>query len=251
MSPRSRPTTLLALTAGAAFAAFPLLRPWGDKLPGSDPAGAASMASAFASEAWVTAHTTGMLGWVLLATAAASAAAGASAAARVSAAATASAAPNASDTTRPGARACVAPGSCAITRCAAWLIGLGAAAILPYYGAETFALHAIGEQALSSGELRKLEVQEEIRQGPVQSVLFAGGLLTAAAGGVLLAVGTWRTAAIRWAAVPLALTIATYLPQFFTPAPVRIAHGALLALSCGLWAFSGSRTPGQGRRRPH
>lgn len=57
----------LAAAGGVLLAAFPFLRPWGDKIDG---AGAADMIGAFASPMWVAAHVAGMIGFVLLAAAA-------------------------------------------------------------------------------------------------------------------------------------------------------------------------------------
>ncbi|MFC3849383.1 hypothetical protein ACFORJ_04285 [Corynebacterium hansenii] len=54
-----------AIAGGALLAAFPLLRPWGDKT-----GVAAEMADAFASPMWVAAHGAGMLGFLALAAAA-------------------------------------------------------------------------------------------------------------------------------------------------------------------------------------
>lgn len=61
---------LTAIAAGAAFAAFPLVRPWGDKA-GSE----AAMSEAFGDPRWVLAHMTGMAAWGLLSWAAAAGAA--------------------------------------------------------------------------------------------------------------------------------------------------------------------------------
>ncbi|HHU44466.1 MAG TPA: hypothetical protein GXZ46_02300, partial [Actinomycetales bacterium] len=55
---------VLAAAGGLSLAAFPLLRPWGDKT-----GAAAEMVEAFASPMWVVSHSAGMLGFVLLAAA--------------------------------------------------------------------------------------------------------------------------------------------------------------------------------------
>lgn len=99
----------------------------------------------------------------------------------------------------------------------------GAGLTLPYYGAEDFALHAVaGQQA------DLLAIAEDFRYGPVAVTMFAAGLLAMAVGAVLAArttgTGGWLFAA----------GFVLFLPQFFTPAPVRIAHGVLLLAGC-LW----------------
>ncbi|PMC76334.1 hypothetical protein [Brachybacterium sp. UMB0905] len=53
---------ILAGVSGAAFAAFPLLRPWDDKL-----GDVTEMAHAFASPLWPLSHVSGMVGWAALA----------------------------------------------------------------------------------------------------------------------------------------------------------------------------------------
>jgi hypothetical protein len=40
----------------------------------------------------------------------------------------------------------------------------------------------------------------------------------------------------RWAGIPFAVAFALYLPQFFGPPALRIAHGVLVALGCVLLA---------------
>lgn len=50
-----------AVAGGALLAAFPLIRPWGDKAGGP-----ADMVDAFASPMWVAAHVAGMVGFMFL-----------------------------------------------------------------------------------------------------------------------------------------------------------------------------------------
>ncbi len=68
--------------------------------------------------------------------------------------------------------------------------------------------------------------------------LFALGLLILAIGAALLAVDTWNCAPMHWAGIPLALLVILYLPQFFAPDVVRVAHGILLGAACVFWAFA-------------
>ncbi|NLG55338.1 MAG: hypothetical protein GX542_06775 [Rhodococcus sp.] len=200
----SWPVAAAATAAGLAFAAFPLLRPWGDKT-GDD----AQMAQAFADPLWVFSHLLGMIAWVTLTVAV------------VLAVDTA---------TRRFAKP-------------AWLIGLGAAALLPYYGAETFALHVLGQDA-EHGDLTSIAaVAAAIREQAVATTLFGVGFVLIAIGGVLLAVDTWRSVAVRWAGIPLAVLLCLYLPQFFAPDAVRIGHGIALGIACGVWGVVMSRRP--------
>lgn len=192
-----------ALVSAGAFAAFPLLRPWGDKT--GDPL---AMAEAFASPAWVASHSLGMLAWVTLA-----------------------------------ATLALGAGPDRWSRAAAWGAGLGAAAILPYYGAETFGLNGLATTALAGGDLGTLvAAQEAIRSGSVQSTAFGAGLLLLAGAGVALAVDTWRSGGVRrWVGVPSALGLAAYLPQFFAADAVRQAHGVALGVALAGWALAHAR----------
>lgn len=193
--------------AGAAFALYPALRPYADE---RTLAGLAGMAST----RWLTAHLLGMLGFALLPVALGTL--GASA---------------------PAAR----PRPLRLARALAYA---GVVGTLPYYGAEAFGLHAVGAYATATGDLALLSVIDGVRYEPAAITLFGVGLLAVAAAGVL----TWLASAgsprgRQVAAGLLALALVLFLPQFFAPAPLRVAHGLLLALGC--WAVAltyGSRT---------
>lgn len=103
---------------------------------------------------------------------------------------------------------------------------IGAGLTLPYYGAEDFGLHAIAAQP------NLVDLAGSVRYNPVAITMFGLGLLTMAAGAVMVA--------IRLRSVP-AILFATgfvlFLPQFFAPPAVRIVHGVLLAVGC-VWLAS-------------
>lgn len=110
---------------------------------------------------------------------------------------------------------------------------VGTALVLPYYGAEAFALHALGERIVRTGDTGLLEAVEAIRMGAWQATTFAAGLLLLAAAGVLVSAAAVRSGALpRWAGLPFAVAFALYLPQFFGPPALRIAHGVLVAVGC-------------------
>ena len=79
--------------------------------------------------------------------------------------------------------------------------------------------------------------------------IFGAGLLLLAAAAILAAIAVWRSNVLpRASAILFATGMALFLPQFFGPAAVRIAHGILLAagliiLAAALWA-SASRPRG-------
>jgi hypothetical protein len=114
------------------------------------------------------------------------------------------------------------------------VMSVGAGLVLPYYGAEDFGLHAA---ATEGGDL--LAVAEATRYDPVAITMFGLGLLALAAGAILTAVRVWRTAALpRHSALLFAAGFALYLPQFFAPAPVRVAHGVLMLAGLCWLAFA-------------
>jgi len=193
----TRPITrLLGLVSAAAFAAFPLVRPWGDT--SGDPK---AMVEAFASPRWLMAHSLGMIAWVLLTATLVSLA----------------------RTDR-------------WSRATAWVAAMGTAAVLPYYGSETFGLHGLATAAHTDGEVSLVSTaQETIRSGALAATCFGLGLLLLAAAGVAVATSTWRSSSRRWRAIPFGLGLVTYLPQFFTPDIVRQIHGLAFALAIALW----------------
>jgi hypothetical protein len=108
---------------------------------------------------------------------------------------------------------------------------LGAGLTLPYYGAEDFALHAIADRAAAGQPLDLLDLVEAVRYGAVAATTFGVGLLLLAVGGVLTAVAVARSGVLpRLSGVLYGLGLVLFLPQFYTPPAVRIAHGVLLGL---------------------
>jgi hypothetical protein len=192
--------------AGAMFVLYPALRPWHDE---STVDGAiASMSSG----AWVAAHLFGMIGFIL-------AALGVLALRDVVA----------------GTRA---HRTAAVAVVTTWI---GAGLTLPYFGAEDFALHAIAGRVAPD---QVLDLVEAVRYNPVGITMFGLGLLLLAVGGGLTAVAVARSGVLpRLSGLAYALGFVLFLPQFFGPPPVRIAHGVLLGLgslwlAVGLWRRS-------------
>ncbi|WP_344416117.1 hypothetical protein [Pseudonocardia ailaonensis] len=119
-----------------------------------------------------------------------------------------------------------------VARRAAVVWGIGAAMVLPYYGAEAFSLHALGSR-FSGAELASLA--DAVRYGIVPMTLFGIGLVLLAVAGVMTAVR------LGWRGVPFAVAAVLYLPQFWLPAELRITHGVLLAVGCVLVALAPRR----------
>lgn len=199
-------TLLAALSlavAGACFFAYPAIRPYTDEAT-------LAGAEAFASSAWLLSHTFAMVGFILLVLGLL----GLYGILRETKA-------------EPRAVAALV------------LTWVGVGLILPYYGAETFALAAVGREAIEQNSVELLiTLTDAIRFG--EGVwLFGAGLLALAAGSILFEAAIWRSGVLaRWSGIPLALGFALFLPQFFTPPPARIAHGLLVMIGCWLVAWS-------------
>ncbi len=191
----------VALTAGGVlFVLYPATRPWRDE----STAGGATQS--MSSGAWVAAHLFAMIGFILV-TLGLLALYGAVSRTRAERAALAA----------------------VVT---SWI---GAGLTLPYYGAEDFGLHGIAEKAAEGQNLDLLGLVDAIRFNPVAATTFAAGLLLLGAGAVLAAVAIWRSGVLpRYSGIPFALGFALFIPQFYTPAAVRIAHGVLVGIG-SIW----------------
>ncbi|MER6005109.1 hypothetical protein ABT120_41650 [Nonomuraea angiospora] len=118
---------------------------------------------------------------------------------------------------------------------AAAVTWVGAGLTLPYYGAEDFGLNVIARRSLHDQAPALMELAEEFRYGPVAITMFALGLLVLAVGAVMAAIAVWRSGTLpKWSGTALALGFVLFIPQFFGPYPLRIAHGALIMIG-GVW----------------
>lgn len=212
--------------AGILFSLYPAIRPYTDE-------DSLAGAQAFASSAWVVSHVMGMLGFIGLA---------------IGLVAVHYAQSHARDSGR--------------SFWALLITWTGAGLTVAYYGAEAFGLRAIGRRALDSGDAGLLSLADQVRFGP-GLVLFGTGMALLAAGGIMTAVTAWRDGGLAsWGAAFAGAALVLYLPQFFAPPPVRMAHGLLLAVGClwlalGLWnsrqrtaADNGRRTAADDGQRP-
>jgi len=193
-------TTRLASSAlvagGVLLALYPAIRPWGDVTADGE-------RTAFASVAWPLAHLAAVAGFALIAVG------------------------------LLGLRDVLSDGPGAgAARGALGTWWLGTALVLPYYGAEAFALHTLGTR----GDVDPALV-EAIRMGAIQVTVFGVGLAAFAVAGVLAAVAVQRSGVLpRWGGTAFAAGFALYLPQFFASPELRIAHGVLIAVGCVLLA---------------
>lgn len=207
----SRSGAFALAVAGVLFVLYPAVRPWQDE---STVEGATK---AMNSGAWVAAHLFAMVGFILVALGLLGLW-------------------NAVRRTRAERLALAA----VVTT---W-IGVGLT--LPYYGAEDFGLNAIARKAAEGQVSDLLGLVEAVRFSPVPITTFGLGLLLLAAGAVLAAVAIWRSGVLaRSSGILFAAGFVLFLPQFFTPPAVRIAHGVLVAagsiwLAVALWRASGA-----------
>jgi hypothetical protein len=115
---------------------------------------------------------------------------------------------------------------------------IGVGLTLPFYGAEVFGLHAIGRAALQQKNAGLMSLAADVRGEPGMWFIVIG-LVVLGVGTIVYAVAVWRSGMfVRWSAIPLALGFALYIPQFFAPQALRVAHGLLVAVGCGLVAWN-------------
>jgi hypothetical protein len=193
---RVRGTAAALVLAGAGFAIYPALRPFTDE---TTLAGAA----AYASTRWLVAHTTAMIAFLLLGLGLH----GVVARLRDTAAG------------RPAQRGLLT----------SW-IGIGLT--LPYYGAETFGLHSIGQQALARHDATLLTSLTDGVRWHEGLWFILPGLLALAMGTAMIAVAAHRSGLLGRAGMLLAAGFALYIPQYATGQSIRVAHGVLLTAGC-------------------
>jgi hypothetical protein len=211
---RTRLGAAALAAAGVLFFLYPAVRPWEDEstLDGAT--------KAMSSGAWVASHLFAMIGFILIPLGLLAVHGAVS---------------------RTGAE------RLGFTALVTTWIGVGLT--LPYYGAEDFGLNAIARKA-KEGQVRDLlDLVDTVRFGPAQATLFAVGLLLLGVGAVLVAITVWRSGVLpRSSGILFGVGFALFLPQFFTPPAVRIAHGVLVAagsiwLALALWRTSTAATP--------
>ena len=186
--------------AGVLFVVYPLVRPYA---AGGAPDGRAE----FASPSWLVAHLAAVGGFIAFGLALV--------------------ALSGLLKGTGGERAAV------VAVAASWI---GTGLTLPYYGAETFALHALGGSDLDENAVTTLA--ESVRMGAAQATLFATGLLLVAVGAAAAAVAIARSRLLAgWAGIPMAVGFALFIPQFYVDAPLRIGHGVLIGFGCAVVAL--------------
>lgn len=212
---RTRLGAIALAIAGVLFVLYPAVRPWHDE---STVDGAMK---AMSSGSWIASHLFAMIGFILVPLGLL-------------------AVRNAMSRTRAEPLALAAT-------VISWI---GSGLTLPFYGAEDFALNAIASKAAQGQPLDLLDLVDSIRFSPVAATTFAAGLLLLGVGAVLAAVAIWRSGVLpRYCGIPFALGFALFIPQFYTPPAVRIAHGVLVGVGLA-WIAVALWTAKETRARP-
>jgi hypothetical protein len=182
--------------AGILFVLYPIVRPFSDEISFQG-------AAAFASTAWVLAHTLAMAGFIFLMLG------------------------------LLGVHRALQDSGVERLAFRALVVGMvGVGLTLPFYGIEAFAVHDIGQAVLWEHNFTLIRLAEIVRTG-TQLLVFLAGLLLVALSAVLVAVAVWKSRVFpRWSGLPFAVGFALYIPQFFGTQPIRIAHGLLVAAGC-------------------
>jgi hypothetical protein len=200
----TRDLVMPLLSSGVLMAAYLLLRPYGDQ------AGGDRVADALASTWWVVSHVCGMLALAQYV--------------RV-----------------PLRLSVLADGVPVLLSRWAGLAGL--VLVLPYYGAEAFALHVVARRARATGDESLLGLVDQIREQPVAITMFGLGLVLLAVSAVCLAIAWQRSGlgTLAWAGWPLGVLVALLLPQYYLPAAGRMAYGVAYLAAAGLLALAAVR----------
>lgn len=126
-----------------------------------------------------------------------------------------------------------------IDRLAGRLAFGGTLLVLPYYGAEAYALHAIGTLALRLHNASGIPAADMFRYQPVAITTFGIGLGLLAAAGVRLLYLLRRSSNLRRIGLLIVgLALIMYLPQFFLPIQFRVVHGIVFGIGLLVLAWT-------------
>lgn len=201
-SPYSRLGAVSFVLAALMFVIYPAVRPFSDE---------ASLqgAAAFGSTAWMISHVTAIFAFLLLLLGLFSL----------------------YETLRGTVAERLAASSLLLS-------SLGIGLTLPFYGAELFGLHAIGQAAVKQQNASLLDLASDIRFGTGFFMILIG-LLLLGIGTIIAATAIWKSQTLaKWSGLPFALGFLLYLPQYMATQPLRVAHGLLIAISCAWIGWS-------------
>jgi hypothetical protein len=196
-------TSLAFAVAGLLFVIYPALRPFSDEK-------SLQAAAAFGSNAWIVSHSFAIAGFILIVVGLFGI------------------------FLRLQHTAAETPALIALV-----LSWIGAGLTLPFYGAEVFGLHAIGQRALKENNAALVSLADAVRGEPGIWFILVG-LVLLGVGVIVEAIAIWRSGTLtRWVGIPLAAGFALYIPQYTAPQSLRVAHGLLITIGCVLiaWTF--------------
>ena len=195
-------TASAAVMAGVLFVAYPALRPFSSET-GLDGA------QAFASTNWIIAHSLAMAGFILLGLALLGVC--------------------------EQLRGTRGERMASLGMVLSWA-GIGLT--LPYYGAEVFGLHAVGQAVVDRNNPELMSIVNNIRwEAGIFWIL--AGLALLGVGVILFAIAIWRSGRLAtWSGIVLAVAFALYIPQFAASQPIRVAHGVLILIGALLLAWA-------------
>lgn len=198
-------TGLAFLVAGLLFVIYPAVRPFSDEA-------SLQAAAAYGSTAWVVSHSFAIFGFILIVLG------------------------QFGLFLRLQQTAAETPALIALV-----LSWIGAGLTLPFYGAEVFGLHAIGQRALKENNGALVSLAGAVRGEPGIWFILVG-LALLGIGVIVASIAIWRSGTLtRWAGIPLAIGFALYIPQFEAPQGLRVAHGLLITIGCVLIAWALTR----------
>lgn len=195
-------TSASFVLAGLLFVLYPAVRPFSDEV-------SLQGAAAFGSTAWIVAHSFAIVGFVLVVLGLFG--------------------------TYLRLQHTRGEGPALLGLLLSW-IGVGL--VLPFYGAEVFGLHAIGQEALKENNAGLVSLASSVRGEPGIWFILSG-LVLLGLGVIASASGMWRSGILtKWIGIPLAVGFALYIPQYTAPQYLRVAHGLLITVGCVLIAWN-------------
>jgi len=201
---RAVPGAVALGLAGVLFVAYPAVRPWHDETT------AEGALASLRSGAWVASHLFAILGFILV--------------------------PLGLLALRDALRDTPGGRLAGIALPLSW-VGIGLT--LPYYGAEDFGLHAMAVRRAAGESFDLVAMVDEFRFAPLAATAFGVGLVTLGVAAVLVALAVWRSGVLaRAGGIAFAAGFALFVPQFYTPPAVRIAHGILVGAGCAWLALT-------------
>lgn len=109
---------------------------------------------------------------------------------------------------------------------------IGAGLFIPILGTEAFALRAIGQTVVQQKNLALLTLADSIRMGPERAFVIVG-LTILAIGSIMFAIAIWKNGSLpKLSGIVFAIGLSLFFPLL--PQVVRIVDGLLIGIG-GIW----------------